>query len=268
MVRTNAAAKLLGVSPNTLRSWERRYGFPRPRRTPGGHRQYELQEIEALRQALDETASVSSAVSLARQRGLGPSSRSRLSGAFAAFDELLVDRLLEDSLSLRSVERTLAELLLPAVSEQTGPAYEFAWRHALSWLSSQRRLCPPTYHESGVLILDPFTGCDLETLYALAFEVVLRRAGLATLSLSPNTELSRLRGAVRGLRPWAVVLAGAGAELDQMARLVWGIRASVPGLEVFDLRPDEGLLNAREAFLRRWADRSQPSARLPAMLPA
>ena len=29
-IRTNAAAVMLGVSPNTLRSWERRYGFPPP----------------------------------------------------------------------------------------------------------------------------------------------------------------------------------------------------------------------------------------------
>ena len=27
-IRTNAAAVMLGISPNTLRSWERRYGFP------------------------------------------------------------------------------------------------------------------------------------------------------------------------------------------------------------------------------------------------
>ena len=29
-IRTNAAAELLGVSPNTLRSWERRFGYPKP----------------------------------------------------------------------------------------------------------------------------------------------------------------------------------------------------------------------------------------------
>jgi DNA-binding transcriptional MerR regulator len=48
-IRTNAAAELLGVSPNTLRSWERRFGYPKPRRTQGGHRQYDLTELEALR---------------------------------------------------------------------------------------------------------------------------------------------------------------------------------------------------------------------------
>ena len=44
-IRTNAAAELLGVSPNTLRSWERRFGHPKPRRTAGGHRQYDLGEL-------------------------------------------------------------------------------------------------------------------------------------------------------------------------------------------------------------------------------
>jgi DNA-binding transcriptional MerR regulator len=41
-IRTNAAAEVLGVSPNTLRSWERRYGYPTPKRTEGNHRNYEL----------------------------------------------------------------------------------------------------------------------------------------------------------------------------------------------------------------------------------
>jgi MerR family transcriptional regulator, light-induced transcriptional regulator len=31
-IRTNAAAAMLGVSPSTLRSWERRFGYPEPRR--------------------------------------------------------------------------------------------------------------------------------------------------------------------------------------------------------------------------------------------
>ena len=51
-IRTNAAAAMLGVSPSTLRSWERRFGYPEPRRTAGGHRQFDLNEIEALRSRL------------------------------------------------------------------------------------------------------------------------------------------------------------------------------------------------------------------------
>src|SRR5438034_6147481 len=96
VVRTNAAAAMLGVSPNTLRSWERRFGFPTPRRTQGGHRQFDLDEIEALRQAFVETHNVSSAISVARARGAGPASWHRLRDAFAAFDEDKADRLLEE----------------------------------------------------------------------------------------------------------------------------------------------------------------------------
>src|SRR5205823_2475603 len=86
-IRTNAAAGMLGVSPNTLRSWERRYGFPRPTRSPGGHRQYTLSEVEALRTSLAETHNVSSAVALAQQRGEGPCTFQRLITALRGFDE-------------------------------------------------------------------------------------------------------------------------------------------------------------------------------------
>ena len=63
-IRTNAAAAMLGVSPSTLRSWERRFGYPMPQRTEGGHRQFELTEIEALRQSFSETHDISSAISI------------------------------------------------------------------------------------------------------------------------------------------------------------------------------------------------------------
>src|ERR671916_2199382 len=114
-IRTNAAAELLGVSPNTLRSWERRFGYPAPRRTAGGHRQYELGELEALRRALLETHNISSAIQVARQRGEGIGSAARLLESFDRFDEPLADRLMEESLSLRSIERTVEELLLPGL---------------------------------------------------------------------------------------------------------------------------------------------------------
>ena len=112
-IRTNAAAELLGVSPNTLRSWERRFGYPSPRRTAGGHRQYELSELEALRRALLETHNISSAIQVARQRGEGPSSAARLVDAFDRFDETTADRVMEESLAVRSVERTVEDLLHP-----------------------------------------------------------------------------------------------------------------------------------------------------------
>jgi DNA-binding transcriptional MerR regulator len=247
-IRTNAAAVMVGVSPNTLRSWERRYGFPRPHRSPGGHRQYALAEIEALRQTLAETHNVSSAIALTRERGEGPSSSARLASAFAAFDEDLANRMLEESLSLRSLERTIEEVLLEAVAaheeeHRTSAEYEFAWRHATGWLSALKRLAPPACRSEGVLIFDASVPCDLDGLHAQALEVVLRRAGLRTLCLTPAIEPSRLGRALRALDPSAVVLTGRRVSLDAIGRIVYAVRSVVQQTVVFDYRgavPDTG----------------------------
>ena len=60
-LKTSEAATLLNVSPNTLRAWERRFGFPKPQRSPGRHRLYTHGEVAALRDALQEGLSISSA---------------------------------------------------------------------------------------------------------------------------------------------------------------------------------------------------------------
>jgi MerR family transcriptional regulator, light-induced transcriptional regulator len=247
-IRTNAAAVMLGVSPNTLRSWERRYSFPRPLRSPGGHRQYALVEIESLRLALAETHNVSSAVSLAQERGEGPSSPARLAAAFAAFNEDKAARLLEESLALRSVERTIEEILLETLSAHTGDdrptvEYEFGWRFATGWLSAMKRVSPPATRSDGILVLDATAPLDLDALHAQALELILRRAGARTLSLSPATDPARLGRALRALNPNAVVLTGRRVTLDAIGRLVYAIRGTVPEVAVFDYRcavPDTG----------------------------
>jgi len=241
---------MLGVSANTLRSWERRYGFPQPRRSPGGHRHYALYEIETLRSTLAETHNVSSAISLARDRGEGPSSPSRLAAALADFDETKINRLLEESLTLRSLERTVDELLLMAVealhdpeTDQPNPEYEFAWRHATGWLSAMKRLSPPATRPEGILIFDASTHADLDALHAQALEVMLRRAGLPTLLLTPRIDASRLGRAVRALQPAAVILTGRRASLDAIGRLMYAVRSTAGELTVFDFRgavPDTG----------------------------
>src|SRR5215467_12729059 len=116
-IRTNAAAEVLGVSPNTLRSWERRYGFPKPKRTEGNHRNYELVELQTLRDALAQTGNITSAIELARQRQQAPASSGDLLVALDGFDEDAADRAIEESLALRPLERTVEELLLPAIDQ-------------------------------------------------------------------------------------------------------------------------------------------------------
>jgi MerR family transcriptional regulator, light-induced transcriptional regulator len=246
VIRTNAAAAMLGVSSNTLRSWERRFAYPTPRRTAGGHRQYALEEIEALRSALEETHNISSAVAIAQQRGEGPPSPSRLRSALGRYDEAQADRLLEESLSLRSLERTVEEVLLPTLEEMadSGPAdqpplpeYVFAARWATGWMSAARRVAPPASRPEGVLVFDASRPLDVDSLHAQALELVLRRGGWRTLTFTVDLDATRMGRALTALGPRAVVLTGQGASLDVLGRLVYAARKSaVEPVEIFDYR--------------------------------
>jgi DNA-binding transcriptional MerR regulator len=228
-IRTNAAAELLGVSPNTLRSWERRFGYPAPRRSTGGHRQYELAELEALRRALLETHNISSAIQVAQQRGEGPGSASRLLEAFDRFDDRLADRFLEESLSLRSIERSVEELMLPAIElaerhDGREAEFEFACRWATGWLHSARRVAPPATRDEGVLLFESSGSLGSETLHVQALELGLRRAGFRVLLLSVALAQERLTRAMRALDPAVLVLCGSGSTLDSIGRLVYSVR--------------------------------------------
>jgi DNA-binding transcriptional MerR regulator len=240
-IRTNAAAELLGVSPNTLRSWERRFGYPTPRRTAGGHRQYDLAELEALRRALLETHNISSAIQVAQQRGEGPSSASRLLEAFDRFEDSLADRHMEESLALRSVERSVEELLLPAIElaqEREGreAEYEFACRWATGWLHAARRVAPPATRDEGVLLFDASRGLSAEGLHVQALELALRRAGFRVLLLSVALAQERVSRAMRALDPGTLVLCGNGATLDVVGRLVYAIRQHGSSAPLYEYR--------------------------------
>lgn len=218
-IRTSAAAELLGVSPSTLRTWERRLGYPQPRRTSGNQRQYELTEIEALREALSQTGSISAAVEIAQRRGEGTASPARLLSAFHRFDEAAADRELEESLAVRSLERSVEEVLLPTLEmaaqrPENAAELEHACRWATGWLHSARRLAPPSVRTEGILLLDSGSPLGLEAVYVQALELFLRRAGLRVLLLSADLAEKRFLNAMRALRPVAVVLCGADARLD------------------------------------------------------
>jgi MerR family transcriptional regulator, light-induced transcriptional regulator len=251
-IRTNAAAAMLGVSPNTLRGWERRFGYPAPQRTEGGHRQFELAEIEALRQAFAETNDISSAVSIARERGSGPSSPMRLRAALESFDQDAADRLLEESLAVRSLERTVESVLLPAIEllGEGSPERAHGGRYAAGWLAAATRVAPPSSREEGALIFDASHPASLDALHVQALELFLRRAGLRVLTLPATLDSGRVGAALRALGPGAIVLAGSPAvgppegagetghvaSADRLGRLVYASRQAEPGVEVFDYR--------------------------------
>ncbi len=228
-IRTNAAAEVLGVSPNTLRSWERRYGYPVPKRTPGNHRNYELVELQTLRDALGETGNISSAIELARQRQEAPASGGSLIVAFESFDEDAADRAIEESLVIRPLERTVEEMLLPAIDElaanpEREAELEFAARWATGWLHGARRLASTASRPAGVLLLDSSRGSDIEAVHAQALDLALRRAGFRVLMLSDELGEERMERALGALDPTAIVLCGPGADTPSAVQLVRKIR--------------------------------------------
>lgn len=250
-IRTNAAAEILGVSPNTLRSWERRFGFPKPERTPGNHRQYELVELQTLRDALAETGNISTAIELSRQRQSAPATNSGLQTALESFDEDSADRAMEESLALRPLERSIEELLLPTLDELSGSSereaeLEFACRWATGWLHGARRLAPSASRPAGILLLEASESVDVEAVHAQALDLALRRTGFRVLTLSSELEDERLGRAMEALEPTAIVLCGphsGGENASKLLRRIRGLGVEAPlyAFRIPGLVSDEGI---------------------------
>jgi len=71
-LRLTEAAAVLHVSPDTLRTWQRRFGYPHPVGSGSGQQRYVRREVFALRDSLDTELSVASAIDKARGLATGP----------------------------------------------------------------------------------------------------------------------------------------------------------------------------------------------------
>jgi DNA-binding transcriptional MerR regulator len=228
-LKTSEAAALLNVTANTLRAWERRFGYPKPQRSRGNHRLYTYAEVAALREALQEGLSISSAVSVARE-ALSTDVHA-LVRALGAFDAERSDRALEASLGLRSLERTVEEVLLPALRDihrregvETAQ-WAFAAGWGSDWLRRARRLSPPPARAMSVLVGDA-CGTDLDPSAAQvrALELFCSRAGAEVLTL-PVEAPGGLADVVAAVSPSAVVIAGSRAGDEALSRWAYRVRS-------------------------------------------
>ena len=76
-LRPDEAAAMLHVSPDTLRAWELRFGYPHSVFKTTGQRRYADREVIALRRTLDAGLSVSAAIKQARRVSIGSRTRRR-----------------------------------------------------------------------------------------------------------------------------------------------------------------------------------------------
>src|SRR5262245_29112943 len=125
-VRVGELARRVGVAPETLRAWERRYGVLRPARPSGGYRVYGTEdEVRALRMreliesgfAAGEAAhAVTAGEATASPPPVGEAADELLE-ALLSFDCAAVQVVFDRLLAVRSMDAALREVVLPAMRE-------------------------------------------------------------------------------------------------------------------------------------------------------
>ena len=229
-LKTSEAAALLNVTPNTLRTWERRFGYPKPQRLPSKHRLYAYAEIAALREALEEGLTISSAVSVACEV-FGAESHAVLT-ALGSFSATQADVAMEGSLALRSIERSVEDVLLPALDEvrrrkgSESAAWAFAASWGNDWLRRAQRMSLQADDHPRVLIGDA-TQSDLDPAapYVLALGLCCSRWGLPVLTL-PVSAFRRFAEVTTVAVPGVAVIAGGRAGDEEVARWAYTVRSS------------------------------------------
>jgi DNA-binding transcriptional MerR regulator len=229
-LKTGEAASLLNVTPNTLRTWERRFGYPKPHRVEGKHRVYAFAEIAALREALEEGLTISSAVSVVCE-AYGAEAHAVLA-ALGSFRSDEADEAMEGSLALRSLERSVEEVLLPALHEvrRRKGEYSAAWGFAASWgndwLRRALRLAHATPQHPYVLIGDATDGgLEPAAAYARALQLCCIRDGMSVLMLPVSTS-QRVSEVISVYMPDVVVIAGRHWGDEEVARWAYAVRSA------------------------------------------
>jgi DNA-binding transcriptional MerR regulator len=235
------AAQLLGVSADTLRTWDRRYGLGPSGRTEGGHRRYLPGEVGKLRQMqrllfAGESTAAAAAIVLGKEaspvgrRGGGgvlalprtaDAATHGLARAAMALDVSAMRRLIRTALTERGVVGAWESLLTPILvslgdrTDRTGTCIEV--EHALSEClraalvsvaeTSRQELFADTAVTIGgapVLLCAP--GEEEHTLPLYALDAALAAKGIAVCLLGARVPSEALAAAIRRLGPPVVFL--------------------------------------------------------------
>ena len=242
---TSEVASLTGVPVPTIRSWERRYGWPNPRRTDGGHRRYTNEEVKQLRWLRDEvTAGRSAQQAVALLRRLAAQRKKeyadRLVAGALGLDQQQIRAALDAASSALTVEQTIDGVVLPALKE-IGTKWErgicdVAGEHLASafirqWLGDVLEQSRPTTNARTLVVS---TGpADFHSIGLEAFSVYLARRGWNPLVLGALTPVASLVEAVRRLDAYgAVVVCHLGVTRRAALESIRAV-AALPGADVY-----------------------------------
>jgi DNA-binding transcriptional MerR regulator/methylmalonyl-CoA mutase cobalamin-binding subunit len=242
---TAAMVRLSGVPAPTLRAWESRYGFPEPKRGPGGQRLYSERDVKAvhwLRARMQEGLSISAAVALLRS---GPRQRmadapavlsaswpdrspgtcaGELERALLAFDAARAGRVLGEAFGLHAVEQVCLEVIQPTLRAIGQGWHEgsvdvaqehFASNYLRQRLAALLDLC--NVGDRGRTAVAACPPDEWHEIGLLMVSLFLARRGWRVVYLGSNLPPDGLEDLLARLRPAAVVFS---ASTDQSATAV------------------------------------------------
>ena len=261
-----SVSRSLDIPVPTIRSWERRYGFPAPHRTGGRHRRYTPREVEQLRNLRDLITRGHSAREAVARLQASPTGSggedlvSEMIDAAMRLDSDAVRKALDRSAERLGVEGTIRDVVFRAMREigtrwKTGTC-DIEQEHLASeavrgWLSRQAAMAPPPFRPDPIVL-----ACgpkDLHTIGLEAFGVVLARRGWPLRTLGAMTPASSLLATVRTV--------GAAAAVVTAQRGVTR-RAAIESLAAVDTIPGVRAFYAGDAFVATSARRGVPGTYL------
>ncbi|MDQ6822109.1 MAG: hypothetical protein M3076_17505 [Actinomycetota bacterium] len=158
---------------------------------------------------------------------------SSLVGALVSYEKQRADAAIEAALALRSLDRSVDEVLLPCLEEIArkhtvdSAAWAFAAHWAGDWLRRATRLGPAPIRPVSVVIGDATRDeLDPDAPQVRALELFCVREGMHVLTLSARG-IAGIGDAVAVHRPNLVVVAGRYLGDDTVARWAYGIRLAL-----------------------------------------
>lgn len=220
---------ITGVNSVTLRAWERRYGLIKPQRTAKGHRLYTQEDIELIQQILeliDEGIPISRVRALVQQTKTAATSTTdsvdiwqthmnAIIQAISEFNELGIERIYNEVLSLYPVDVVTRQLILPLLkvlgerwaSKQGSIAEEHFFgvflRNKLGARFHHRQ-----QHNSGPKLVAACLPNEEHEIGLLLFALAAHERGFQIILLGSNMPIEELPTVVKKTRADAVVLSG------------------------------------------------------------
>jgi DNA-binding transcriptional MerR regulator/methylmalonyl-CoA mutase cobalamin-binding subunit len=222
LVRIGELSRRLGVGPDRLRAWERRYGLLRPVRTTGGFRLYSHEDEQRVRDMQAQLARGLSAAEAARAVLAAHQSpgrhtplgdvRARLAATLAAFDDAGANAALDRLFAVHGPDVAMRSVIYPYL-HALGEAWERAeidvgLEHFASNLLEGRLLGSVSGWDDGRgprAVLACPSG-EHHTLPLAGLGVALRKRGWRVIYLGADTPMADIARTAETLTPRIVVL--------------------------------------------------------------